>query len=1122
MADTKRMAPHEPATPSPQHPAPAAPAQTGSIPAVARPGSPQLSTEITPVTDPIISVRGLKKTYGITGANPVTALDDISVDFPRGQFTAIMGSSGSGKSSLLHCLVGLDGFQEGIVKVANQNLTTMTSAELTEFRRAAVGFIFQSYNLIPTLSARENIEIAAELQRVPVNRQHFKALVKRLDLGRLLDAFPAQLTGGQQQKVACARALLTRPAVVVADEPTGNLDSESAAQVLGFLRGAAADWGQSVVMATHEVDAAKYAGQVLFLHDGRLVAQLTNPTREAILEAQQALGQRLAAGDAGSLGATGISPRFPAVSAGNSTDSEPLGVTEETGNLGAITADSPSLSADAAAETATRGVGLGSGSVPAPASSQGWTRAAGQNPRQNEGQNPIQRTESSPAAGANQAEASPPPEKPAPRRSSWRNRKKRRPVVNPEVAKTFATLGIAETPSEPNELADSLATGRFKWPSLSEASPDMNDGDNDLLGQPLGNPPATLASPSATPDGVDEPGDATVSADTLKPRRVGDSPKMTDAPSPDSDTAGLAPHESGIELPESTTDEDIYPDTAAPRRPVPAPAPPATIPTSTFAFPPMTHAARDADLATPNLTLDDATQTGAGFLSRVATPGYGFVPDEDAAPSDLFVTPAAGEPDSLGASQNPRAVPEHPETPPEIPDWARQVAALATDSEAERTSSLASSGWETKDTDSRTPHESAPSAPDAATALVGGETAVASSDAARPGDDSTAAFGAESAREESAAMGSESELARPLRRRRRSTVDPHEAELAGQNELLQMIAQAEQLLAASSAAISDAQDALAETGSEPEPDVSESAANVSETGEFGASSATAARPGTATSPHDSGVIPVPGGTSPLYSTLGDTAGLPPVERSLGAVATDSLGTSPARDREGKIGLDTWRSPSTSTFTRVKGNSSLAELARSLGLDDVVTAGRENPVTGANSRRGTESGGAGGWRSSSQGVSSTSSASSLGNSSLTGGWSGKSSISGGRAGAVDSALGTIFGTGNSDKAVGSGNSANSDNSANPSDATSPADRESGLPPRGATPNQELLIARADAMLAQASAQSQSLQQSLLNLENPAGSSPRNLDATGLAPHESDPRNYGTTDPAARNGTYPKAR
>lgn len=279
-----------PATPLPSTATPTPTATPNPPSTTPQTSAPRFSTSLSAVPDPIISVRGLTKTYSPDSDTPTLALEEVDVDFPRGQFTAIMGPSGSGKSSLLHCLAGLDSFDSGQVTVSGQDLSGLNAAELTRFRRETVGFIFQAFNLVPTLTVRENIELPSALLRREIDSKRLARLLSDLDLEGRESSFPHQLSGGQQQKVACARALLSRPAVVFADEPTGNLDSLSSEQVLSFLRSAARDAKQSVVMVTHEPDAAQYADRVLFLWDGRIVAQLLHPTREAILEALRTLG----------------------------------------------------------------------------------------------------------------------------------------------------------------------------------------------------------------------------------------------------------------------------------------------------------------------------------------------------------------------------------------------------------------------------------------------------------------------------------------------------------------------------------------------------------------------------------------------------------------------------------------------------------------------------------------------------------------------------------------------------------------------------------------------------------------------------------------------------------------
>ncbi|MBD3779767.1 ABC transporter ATP-binding protein [Cellulomonas sp. ES6] len=231
---------------------------------------------------PIASARGLVKTYG-SGDTAVHALAGVDVDFARGELTAIMGPSGSGKSTLMHCMAGLDRANAGSVVVDGLEVSAMNERQLTRLRRDRLGFVFQAFNLVPTLTALENITLPLDIARRPVDRAHLDAVVQAVGLADRLDHKPTELSGGQQQRVACARALVSRPAVVFADEPTGNLDSTSSGEVLGFLRRSVDGLGQSVVMVTHDPTAASYAHRVLFLADGRLVGELTDPTPESVL-----------------------------------------------------------------------------------------------------------------------------------------------------------------------------------------------------------------------------------------------------------------------------------------------------------------------------------------------------------------------------------------------------------------------------------------------------------------------------------------------------------------------------------------------------------------------------------------------------------------------------------------------------------------------------------------------------------------------------------------------------------------------------------------------------------------------------------------------------------------------
>ena len=231
----------------------------------------------------------LSKTYG-AGQTEVRALADVSVSFDRGRFTAVMGPSGSGKSTLMHCMAGLDRPTGGQVFVGGTDIGRLDDAGLTRLRRDRIGFVFQSYNLVPTLTASENITLPADLAGTKVDRDWFDYLTAQLGIADRLRHRPSQLSGGQQQRVACARALISRPDLVFADEPTGNLDSNASAEVLAFLRQSVTELGQSVVMVTHDPRGAAYADLVLFLADGSVVGQLDAPTADSVLERMRELG----------------------------------------------------------------------------------------------------------------------------------------------------------------------------------------------------------------------------------------------------------------------------------------------------------------------------------------------------------------------------------------------------------------------------------------------------------------------------------------------------------------------------------------------------------------------------------------------------------------------------------------------------------------------------------------------------------------------------------------------------------------------------------------------------------------------------------------------------------------
>ncbi|BCJ77277.1 ABC transporter ATP-binding protein [Catellatospora sp. IY07-71] len=238
---------------------------------------------------------GLWKVYG-TGEAQVVALRGVDVELERGRFTAIMGPSGSGKSTLMHCLAGLDAVSRGQVHVGDTELTGLNDAGLTRLRREKIGFIFQQFNLLPTLTAEENILLPLAIAGRKPDQQWFRTVIDTVGLGDRLGHRPSQLSGGQQQRVACARALVSRPEVIFADEPTGNLDSRSGAEVLGFLRRSVTEYGQTIVMVTHDANAAAYADRVVFLADGQLVAELTEPTPESVLDTLKSLDRVAPAG----------------------------------------------------------------------------------------------------------------------------------------------------------------------------------------------------------------------------------------------------------------------------------------------------------------------------------------------------------------------------------------------------------------------------------------------------------------------------------------------------------------------------------------------------------------------------------------------------------------------------------------------------------------------------------------------------------------------------------------------------------------------------------------------------------------------------------------------------------
>ena len=229
------------------------------------------------------------KIYG-GGDNEVRALDGVTVGFEQGRFTAIMGPSGSGKSTLMHCLAGLDSLTAGSVSIGSVELSTLKDRELTELRRTAVGFIFQAYNLVPTLNALENITLPLLLGGSKGDQEWIDQVIDTVGLRDRLKHRPSELSGGQQQRVAVARAMANRPTIIFADEPTGNLDSRTGVEILDFMRRAVRELGQTIVMVTHDPNAASYADRVIFLADGRIVDEMADPTAERVLDRMKRFG----------------------------------------------------------------------------------------------------------------------------------------------------------------------------------------------------------------------------------------------------------------------------------------------------------------------------------------------------------------------------------------------------------------------------------------------------------------------------------------------------------------------------------------------------------------------------------------------------------------------------------------------------------------------------------------------------------------------------------------------------------------------------------------------------------------------------------------------------------------
>ncbi len=247
-------------------------------------------TSLIPTVAPAARAVEATKVYG-RGEAQVRALDSVTVDFAPGRFTAIMGPSGSGKSTLMHTLAGLDSLTSGHVFIGAVDLSTLDDKRLTQLRRDRVGFVFQAFNLVPTLTAAENIVLPMSLAGRKPDKEWVDEVVRTVGLSKRLRHRPSELSGGQQQRVAVARALASKPAIIFADEPTGNLDSHTGAEILSFMRTAVREMGQTIVMVTHDPTAASYADRAVFLADGQIVDDMSNPTAERVLDRIKSFGE---------------------------------------------------------------------------------------------------------------------------------------------------------------------------------------------------------------------------------------------------------------------------------------------------------------------------------------------------------------------------------------------------------------------------------------------------------------------------------------------------------------------------------------------------------------------------------------------------------------------------------------------------------------------------------------------------------------------------------------------------------------------------------------------------------------------------------------------------------------
>lgn len=728
---------------------------------------PSFSTTISPVSNPVISAHGLTKFYDtVTTEVAVRPLNDLDLEIPHGEFTAIMGSSGSGKSSLLKILAGLEDFQSGTVTVVGRHLGEMNPHEVTAFRRDKIGFIYQSCNLIPTLNVRENIGVPAALRRESVDENRFHTLVTELGLEPYLKSFPGELNLAQQQKVACARAFTIPRQVVFADEPTAKLDPKASAQVLAFLRAAAHDWEQTVVMATDDPDVAKYADRILFLFDGRIVAQLTHPTRDAILEAVKSLGSirratstshsRTVAEDDNSLTAMMTLPKLPQPE-DTEAESAVKPVPAPPSPRPVSTPVSPYLrepevpiptsvpasteTPEPTRETETWEASETPGSKPASRNQEPETAIA------------LAPDFPSPDLSAQAAPLAATPAKITPARASVFPKVTPQPTsASPLTQTDTAPVSQPVSPQpKPADQSESPTTGKFQWPSMDSVTPAPPGNADDLLGMPL---TAVPANPELGWNPVtNEVADFTrVSLSPSAPQTPHPDPAPA-APQPDSNPKPLAPHRTSF------------------REQLAKAAPSVTQPDRSIVLSP---------------------QSPVSLTDHEVVPLSPIKPEATGLEDAVIFNPSTSSSRILRESFVP--TPPDPKVPA-APDVS-EPAALA---HATRHPVTAS-----KPVEASKPEPVEKPAP---AANIKPATKPVSETVASP----AAAPIPTPATEPAATAPAPEPVREGPRRRRRPTVDRRQAEVEGKNELLAMIAQAEKLLAASDAAIDDATETLQET-----------------------------------------------------------------------------------------------------------------------------------------------------------------------------------------------------------------------------------------------------------------------------------------------------------------------